>query len=193
MLQTGTIEMKEVFTGKENQMKDNALEEYEQEKRIFDALPDNRKAWLPTVEDAGYFMRSDPQKYVPFVLWLLGVSGIPDDKEGKERWNALAALCAEMEKQKPGETCMEPIQDIYMQFDRYAQISNEVDQEIGEQPDGISWPGVGELRKAAHDDFPANLRLFIMLDEHGRKPENDLEKRARRYVSAVLRNHVVFQ
>lgn len=183
------------LTGKEICMMEKELvkEAYGQEKRIFDGLPDDRREWLPTVEDAEYFMRSDPQKYIPFVLWLLGVSGIPDDKKRRERWDALVALCVEMEKQKPEEKCMEPIQDIYMQFDRYTQISNEVDQEFGDQAYDISWPEVGELRKAAHDDFPANLRLFIMLDEHGRKPETDLEKRARRYVSAVLRNHVVFQ
>ena len=34
-----------------------AKEVYGQEKRIFDGLPDDRREWLPTVEDAGYFMR----------------------------------------------------------------------------------------------------------------------------------------
>ena len=169
-----------------------AMEKFEKAKQFYNSLPARTKEWLPSVEDAEYYVRKDPKKYKPFLMWLLTVYGIPGIPEKKGKWYALARLVLEEEKISEGEETTKPIQDIYMQFEKYAQISNEVNQEIGERTEDLPWPDVEVLVRKAHDDFPGNLHLFISLDEHGKKPATDLERRAKRYVNGVLRNHVIF-
>ena len=172
--------------------KEKALEKFETSKKFYNNLPARSRNWLPSVEEAEYYVKKNPKKYKPFLMWLLTVYGVPNDPGKKEKWYALVRLVF-LEEETTGEKNPDkPIQDIYMQFEKYAQISNELDEQIGERTTDIPWPEVEVLVRKAHDDFPGNLHLFITLDEHGKRPETDLERRAKRYVSGVLRNHVIF-
>lgn len=165
------------------------LTRYKELSKEMQRLPYKCGKWMPSMHEIRTQIMKDPYYYIDFIVWLIETSDRPAEDTDRKSLLVLERILNNYKEGECSGNRESEIEDVVLPFDEYTRICDK----LGDEPYPACWPDKRELAELAHRAFKEHLLLFVRLDEYGPVPVNNEEKESRRYVNAVLKNHLILK